>query len=295
MSTPLPVTVVQTASGASVAVVTLDPGPRPVVVLDADLVSRLDATLDALPSGLGGLVLVSGSPRSFVAGADLKTIVETSDTDLHAYLKRAAEVFARLSQLPFPTAAAIAGATLGGGLELAMHCDGLIGAPSASGKPYPVGLPEAGLAICPGWGGTNLLPARMEPARAIEMTANGTTMTDADARAAGLFDQWVDDPARLTDAAVAWVAARGPTLRDGAPSRWIGRPDVFGAVRGATERMAEVTSSTQAAAAVLDCVHVGLDRGWDKACAAERAHLVRLRHTPEAKAAIESFFARSKK
>jgi enoyl-CoA hydratase/carnithine racemase len=291
----LPCQVVQFSAGASIAVVTLDAGDRPVVVLDSELVGRLEATLDGLPVGLGGLVLASGSPRSFVAGADLKTIVEKGDSELHAYLERAAGVFGRLSQLPFVTAAAIAGAALGGGLELAMHCDGLIGAPSASGKPYPVGLPEAGLAICPGWGGTNLLPARMDAFKAIEMTASGTTMTDSNAREAGLFDLWCDTSEGLIDAAVAWVRGRGGVVRDGAPSRWIGRPEVFAAVQSASERIADVTSSTQAAAAVVDCVRVGLSRGWEKACAAERSHLVRLRHTPEARGAIEGFFARSKK
>ncbi|MBX3324222.1 MAG: enoyl-CoA hydratase/isomerase family protein [Phycisphaeraceae bacterium] len=291
----LPLDLVESPTGSSIAVVTLDAGERPVVVLDADLIARLAATLDALPANLAGLVLASGSPRSFVAGADLKTIVEKNDADLHAYLEEAAAVFAQLSQLPFPTAAAIAGAVLGGGLELAMHCDLLVGAPSASGKPYPVGLPEAGLAICPGWGGTNLLPARIDPARAIEMTASGTTMNETQAKDAGLFDAWAESAENVVEVAVALVAEQPPVMRDGAPSRWIGRHGTLEAVRAASERAADITCATQAAAAVHDAVRVGLDRGWDKACAAERAHLVQLRHTPEAKSAIEAFFERNRK
>src|SRR4030095_4414837 len=85
---------------------------------------------------------------------------------------------------------AINGAALGGGLELAMHCDGLVAAPppsrdGAPGKPYPVGLPEAGLGLCPGWGGTNLLPARMDAADAIRRAASGQTMTDDEGAGGG--------------------------------------------------------------------------------------------------------------
>src|SRR5439155_140292 len=128
--------------------------------------------------------------------------------------------------------AAINGAALGGGLELAMHCDGLMGAPPAArdgqaGKPYPVGLPEAGLGLCPGWGGTNLLPARMEAGEAIRRTASGQTMMFDEAVAAGLFDRVAPAPEKLIETAMGWVCdqKRGGRERDGAPRKWIGRPE----------------------------------------------------------------------
>ena len=269
---------------------------RPVVVLDEALIRRLDATLDALPRGCTGLVLASASERVFVAGADLKTIVELDDDSLDRYLAYGQKVFGRLSQLPFPTAAAINGAALGGGLEVAMHCDGLIAVPSSSGKPYPVGLPEAGLAICPGWGGTNLLPARMEPGEAIRRTASGTPLRSDEAVEAGLFDALAGSPADLLDEAKRWIASRlheGAVARDGAPSRWIGRRDVAAACLAAFDAVRDELPDTGAAFAVADSVDVGLTGGWQAALECERRHLVRLRRTPEGAAAIQKFFERS--
>ncbi|MCL4222433.1 MAG: enoyl-CoA hydratase/isomerase family protein [Phycisphaerales bacterium] len=278
-----------------VAVLMLTQPGRPVVVLDEELIVSLDQALNQVPTGIRGLVLASGSERSFVAGADLKSIVERDDAELRAYLKLGSRVFARFSAAPYPTAAAIRGAALGGGLELAMHCDGLIGAPSPSGKPYPVGLPECGLSICPGWGGTNLLPARMEPRAAIEMAATGKTFMDDQARQAGVFDEVAEADVDVVERACAWVRRQPVPTRDGAPRRWIGRPDCKVAVSEALSEVGASGQSAGSAKAVLDAVGIGVRDGWQAAVEAEREHLIRLRHTPEARGAIEAFFARSKK
>lgn len=280
---------------AQVAVLTLVQPGRPVVVLDEALMGAIDRALAQVPTGVRGLVLASGAERSFVAGADLKSIMDKSDADLRTYLRLGARVFARLSTAPYPTAAAICGATLGGGLELASHCDGLIGGPSPSGKPYPVGLPECGLAICPGWGGTNLLPARIDAATAIEMTASGRTFPYEQACEAGLFDEVVGGGDDVVEAACAWVRGREAPSRDGAPLRWIGRKVCAEGVSAGLSAVREKVSGSKAGAAVADAVDVGLSRGWEAAIEAEREHLIRLRHTPEAQEAIAAFFARSKK
>lgn len=282
---------------AGVVTLTLDQPGKPVVVLDEALIRRLDAALSALPREVRGLVLASASERVFVAGADLRAIMAMDDAALHRYLEYGAMVFGRLSALPYPTAAAINGAALGGGLELGMHCDGLIAAPSASGKPYVVGLPEAGLSICPGWGGTNLLPARMNPAEAIRRTATGEPMPFDTAAAAGLFDRVVE-PGGLLDAARRWVLERpqpGTRGRDGAPLRWIGRSGLAAGVLGALDLVRPDLPQTPAAQAVAACVDAGLTQGWAAALAAERANLVRLRSTPQGRAAIGAFFEKSAK
>ncbi len=284
---PLPILTAGDAVAPGVAVVRLEQPARPVVVVDAELLDRLDATLDALPSDATGVVFASASDRVFVAGADLKAIMALTDAHLDEYLARGQRIFGRIANLPCPTAAAINGAALGGGLELAMHCDGLIGAPGV--KPYPVGLPEAGLGICPGWGGTNLLPARMNALDAIQRTADGKTMLYADAAEASLFDATVDDAGDLVDAAAKWVADQPTPERDGAPSRWNGR--VAGAVRRALDDSGIETTAT--GRAVAACVAVGLDKGWQAALDAEREQLIALRATEAAQQAIDAFFARS--
>ncbi len=302
MSTPaiLPFTRVDSGPHAGIVTVALEQPGKPVVVLDLELIQRLGATLRAIPAGTSGLVLASASERVFVAGADLNAIMTASDEELSKDLAFASRVYQLLADFPFPTVAAINGAALGGGLELAMHCDGLVACPGA--KPYPVGLPEAGLSICPGWGGTNLLPARIDPAVAIRMTAEGKPMTYDEAVSAGLFDAVAPDAASLRTAAMDLVVklrgagARSPVQRrDGAPWRWIGRPDVAAGVMKALDLTRHDLPKNEAAAAVANAVDAGLTRGWNAALEVEQRELVRLRHTAPARAALEAFFARSAK
>jgi enoyl-CoA hydratase/carnithine racemase len=281
---------------AGVGVLRLENPGKPVVVLDAELVDRLEHALKALPRDLRGLVLASASERVFVAGADLKAIQELSDADLARYLAHTGRVFGLIAALPYPTVAAINGAALGGGLELAMHCDGLVACPGS--KPYPVGLPEAGLSICPGWGGTNLLAARLrDPARALAMTASGQTMMFEDAKEADLFDAVATDASGLLEAAKTWVVAQGgrtTAQRDGAPLRWIGRPGIRAGVLAALDAAKASLAATGPGRAVALAVDAGLSRGWAAALEVEQRELVRLRSTPEGKAAIEAFFAKKK-
>jgi enoyl-CoA hydratase/carnithine racemase len=301
----------------------LDQPGKPVIVLDHELLRRLEATLRGLPRDATGLVLASASERVFVAGADLKSISEWSDDQLHRYLEFGARVFAMLSNMPFPTVAAVNGAALGGGLELAMHCDGLVAAPppsreGAASKPYPVGLPEAGLALCPGWGGTNLLPARMDPREAILRTAAGKPLTFDEARSAGLFAEVAPDQQSLIPVALDWLArhragrsvltadgkdiggagritSREPPFpRDGAPTRWIGRPALAARVHDGLRDARPDLPPTESAAAVAAAVEAGLSQGWEAALAVERRELVRLRHTPAAQQALAAFFAKSR-
>jgi len=283
-------------TGPTPGIVTLwlDQGDRPVVVLDHPLIQRLEATLKSLPSNAEGLILASAAPRAFVAGADLAAIAELNDDQLHKYLAYASRVFGMLCELPYPTAAAIHAATLGGGLELAMHCDGLVACPPES-KPYPVGLPEAGLSICPGWGGTNLLPARMDPERAIKLTAEGKPLMFDEACDAGLFDEVAPTQGDLIKTARAWIRMQQkPTRRSGTPSRWIGSKDVAKAVLEALDRIrSEITSAP--GLAVCDAIDTGLAKGWNAALQVEQEHLVRLRNEPAGKQAIQQFFERSAK
>lgn len=303
MSEPFAIQNAENGPHAGVVVVRLEQPGKPVVVLDLPLIQRLEATLKGVSRHANGLVLASAGERAFVAGADLKAIQELSDTELHRYLAYASRVFGMLAAFPFPTCAAINGAALGGGLELAMHCDGLVAAPpppgtdGQPGRAYPVGLPEAGLKICPGWGGTNLLPARMEAKEAIRRTALGQPLTFDEAKSAGVFDAVAPSQGALIDTAMQWIAARrgqGRIERDGAPLKWIGRPGVAAGVIKALDAARAELPSEEPAASVLDAIDAGLARGWAAALDAEQRHLVRLRNTPGGKAAITAFFAKKK-
>ncbi len=291
---PLPIRTIDSPAGP-IAVLTLEQGDRPVVVIDESLLNRLDEALGRIPQGLAGFILESAAPRAFVAGADLKSIMAMDDPSLHRYLEFGASVFQRIADLPCPTAAAIHGATLGGGLELAMHCDGLIGLVDKDAKPYPVGLPEAGLKICPGWGGTNLLPARIDPKTAIIATASGVPFNAHSADELGMFDATCSSRDDLIGTAAEWIATQRGHTDLGTPMHWAGAdrhlPDVQ---RGLEKARAEL-GETPEGDAVLACVAIGLTQGWKAALQRERDELVRLRHTKPAREAIESFFARSAK
>ncbi len=306
----LPVQVIDAGPHAGIAVLKLEQPGSPMVVLDHGLIRAIEAALKALPASIRGFVLASASTRVFIAGADLKTIQSPAtpgsqgwnDDQLERYLAYGQRVFGMIADLPVPTAAAINGAALGGGLEIAMHCDALIGpALGGNGKPFPIGLPEAGLAICPGWGGTNLLPARMNPADALVRTAQGKPMNSEEAVAAGLFERVAPSADAVLTTALDWVAeqrGRVPIAggrRDGSPSRWIGRPECAAKVLAALAEARATMGATDAGRACLQAVEAGLEKGWTAALEVERLELTRLRNTEPAKAAIQGFFDKSAK
>lgn len=291
----LPTRTIDAGDAGTITVLTLEQGERPVVVLDEALMGRLDRTLASLPRSLDGFILESAAPRAFVAGADLKAIMAMDDPALHRYLEYGASIFQRISDLPCPSVAVIHGACLGGGLELAMHCDGLIGLVDPDAKPFPIGLPEAGLKICPGWGGTNLLPARIDAKAAIVATATGVPFNAASGAELGLFDETVTARDELVPAAVRWIAGQKGHTDRGTPMHWIGSDEHFAASEAGLDAARRELEPAPEADAVLDAVAVGLREGWKAALQKERDELVRLRHTTPAREAIEAFFARAAK
>ncbi|MEM1166326.1 MAG: enoyl-CoA hydratase/isomerase family protein [Planctomycetota bacterium] len=302
----LPVETRSTSDGRAIAVLTIDQPNRAVAVLDGELINRLDATLTALTAGelppttpkIDGLILASSS-RVFLAGADLAALADFDDDAALAYLRKGSQVFAKLSALPVPTAAAINGAALGGGLELAMHCDHLVALeptpqPDGTVKPYQVGLPEAGLGLCPGWGGTQMFPARVARSSiglAIRAVAEGRTWTAAEAAEHKLIDSIHPDFDALFDRAAELFAAGKQGLK-GRPVH-IAQDDAHGLPsRSAFEAVRNQVFATDSARSVAECIETGLKHGWDAGLAAEHQHLVDLRHTKTATEKLEAFLGR---
>ena len=272
-----------------IATLWLDGGGKSVVVLDRHLIQRLHTTLDAIEKNddIQGLIVRSDCERVFIAGADLAEIDGLDDHGLHAYLAFGTTVFGRIASLPFPTVAAINGATLGGGLEIAMHCDALIISKiNAGGKSFPVGLPEASLGICPGWGGSQLLPGRIGPELGIQSAATGTTFMSS-SLPCGLATQLVETPEELQEAAEDWIQQHqscGTTT--------------LGIVQGnktcieSLEHAKNTLEKTDAAKAVFHAVETGLREGWSAAVAVEQCELVRLRNTPSAREKLDAFLSK---
>ena len=120
----------------------------------------------------------------FCAGADLKERADMTQDEAITFVKRLRATFTALERVPMPTIAAIEGAALGGGLELALACDLRVVGASAS-----LGLPETSLAIIPGAGGTQRLPRLIGRARAKELIFTARRFGAAEALRYGIADR----------------------------------------------------------------------------------------------------------
>lgn len=282
--------IIQLDNGIAAVMLTPNPSkPRGgVVVLDRWLIGEIAVTIDHLAqSSPRGVILRSQSERVFVAGADLAEIDALDDGALDGYLRAGSSAFARLHTIACPTVALVNKAALGGGLEIAMHCDGIVGMlPAPGDKPWRIGLPECGLGICPGWGGTQMLPARIDPSLAIAQTATGQTNSVA-SLPSGLVDLAVASDQDAVAACARWLEAH-PRSAPRAHPRCIDATN-SDAVRAALSATRTALEPTEAARAVIDCVETGIQSGWQAALAAERRHLIALRHTPFAREKLAQF------
>jgi 3-hydroxyacyl-CoA dehydrogenase/enoyl-CoA hydratase/3-hydroxybutyryl-CoA epimerase len=254
-----------------------------VVVLDEWLIEQLHGALDEIESRPPsvGLILASASDRAFVAGADLAEIQSKNDAQLFAYLERAAAAYLRITNLECPSVAVIGGSALGGGLEIAMHCDGMIAVEtSGDTRPYLVGLPEAGLGLCPGWAGTQMLPARMSTGRTWK----------SDALPTGLFNVRVTDASLLEEAGRSWLNQHPRHRRWDVP-RCLDDLSQDVLIVALDELESELPDE-ESAKAVIECVRSGMNHGFMTALETERRLLVSLRHTPVARERLEAFLSR---
>jgi enoyl-CoA hydratase/carnithine racemase len=160
-------------------------------------------------------VVVWGGERRFAAGADIKAMVEYGPEEVAPDVGALEAACRDLEAIPFPVVAAITGFALGGGLEVALACDRRVAAEDAK-----LGLPEIGLGIIPGAGGTQRLPRLVGLARARDLILTGRLVEAAEALAVGLVDRVVPPGDVLAEAtAEARRFAEGPTLAYAAAKR----------------------------------------------------------------------------
>jgi 3-hydroxyacyl-CoA dehydrogenase / enoyl-CoA hydratase / 3-hydroxybutyryl-CoA epimerase len=174
-----------------VAVVTFDVPGESQNTLRADFVDAFEAVIDALErdQAVRGVVLISGKPDTFIAGADigmLKAVKAASDAE--ALARRGQAAMQRLNDLPVPVVAAINGPCLGGGLELALACHSRVCTDNAKTQ---LALPEVQLGLLPGSGGTQRLPRLVGVAAALDMMLTGRRIFPKRALRMGLVDEVV--------------------------------------------------------------------------------------------------------
>jgi enoyl-CoA hydratase/carnithine racemase len=156
---------------------------------------------------LSGVVLTSSVAKAFSVGADLKERANFSDHDLRRQRPVMQDAFGAVRNLPVPTIAAVEGYALGGGCELALCCDLIVASVTAV-----FGLPEVGLGLIPGGGGTQLLPRRIGWNRAADLIFTGRQISAEEAHRLGLADRLVDS-GTAREAAMelaAQIAANSP-------------------------------------------------------------------------------------
>jgi enoyl-CoA hydratase/carnithine racemase len=153
------------------------------------------------------VVLTGAGERAFCAGADLKERVGMSEADVRLFLAQLGRTLRAMELSDCIFIAALNGAALGGGTELALACDFRIAAPTAE-----LGLTEVQLGIIPGGGGTQRLPRLVGPARAKDLILTGRRINAAEALAIGLVQRLAPE-GRLLEVALGiaeQVAANAP-------------------------------------------------------------------------------------
>jgi enoyl-CoA hydratase len=192
------------ASGA-VTTITLN-RPKALNALSPALMAELAAAIEALDADESvRCIVLTGGPRVFAAGADIKTMAERTPASMLE--ARSFATWERIRRCRKPIIAAVSGYALGGGCELAMQCDLIVASETAQ-----FGQPEINIGVIPGAGGTQRLARAIGPYRAMELVLTGRMLSAREAHAAGLVNRVAPVEGFLFEAQrlAAEVAARAP-------------------------------------------------------------------------------------
>jgi 3-hydroxyacyl-CoA dehydrogenase/enoyl-CoA hydratase/3-hydroxybutyryl-CoA epimerase len=283
-----------------ILIVTLDKPGDAVNTLSTSLIGEFEGVFLQVDDDtlIKGLVLISGKPDTFIAGADIDQFLEfRSAADAERVSRLGQDLLNRLERLRVPTVAAIHGACLGGGLEVALACTYRI---CTDHPKTTLALPEVQLGVIPGMGGTQRLPKRVGLQAALDMILTGRNVRAKRALQMGLVDEMVH-PAILREIAIQRARALADkTLRAGkGGSRGatsvllehnpIGRRVVF---RKARESVLEKTHGHYPAPlAALDAVQAGYTSGFRKGLETESRLFGEMATTDVSRQLVFLFFA----
>ncbi|HEX5471200.1 MAG TPA: 3-hydroxyacyl-CoA dehydrogenase NAD-binding domain-containing protein [Lacipirellulaceae bacterium] len=291
-----------------IAVLTIGDPQSSANVLSRPVLDVFERHFDELDkrTDLAGLVIRSGKPGMFIAGADLKEFVTWLDApkeDVESYCRRGQQLFGRLAKSNYVTIAAIDGICVGGGAELAMWCDRRI---FTTGRETAYGFPEVKLGLFPGWGGTSRTPRMLGLANAVELVTSGETIDARTAALMGLANDLVNlvsaenhDP--LLAAAIRMIRAERQSnqfRRD--REKWAAPIQISETELGFLGATASAYIQQQTkghypaplAALELMLGAAGLD--LETACEMERAEFPKLFGTPINRALLNVFFLRDR-
>ncbi len=274
-----------------VALVTMDNGEdwrRPNTFGEAALRS-LEGVLDRLRTRDWRGLLLTGKPFVFAAGADIDEFGEITPERARLGGQAGHELFGRLRDLPFVTVAAVNGAALGGGVEIALHCDYR----TISSAVRHFACPEVFLGLIPGWGGTQLVPQLVGAEQAVTFIVENPLrqnrmLSGPQAYDAGFADA-LFDPVEFVDESLAFLLGK---VEEGAGKR---RPsadlaDAEEVCRKARSRLdGQVHGATPAPYRALDLIEGAATWSLDEGYRAEEDALAELLPGPQAQASVYAF------
>ncbi|HEY3543480.1 MAG TPA: 3-hydroxyacyl-CoA dehydrogenase NAD-binding domain-containing protein [Gaiellaceae bacterium] len=302
-------TVFKLNRAGGVALVTIDNGEdyRKPTTLGRSAFESAVQVLDELENGDWEAAVFTGKPFMFCVGADIDELGEVEDP--REGIRAGHGLFGRIRALPFPTVAAINGAALGGGLELALHCT----ARTLASNVRHIGFPEVALSIVPGWGGTQLLPKLVGPETAAKVIVlnplrQNKLLKAAEAFELGIVDALLD-PVEFLDESLAFArtlaleaaaakppepgakAAAAPSAQPPALERsdpdW---SDVDTVLRKARSRVDDaVHGATRAPYVALDLIAGAQRWSLEEGYAAEEEAMAELIVSPQAQASAYAF------
>jgi len=296
--TPPAVSAFRVERDGDVAVVVFDLPGGSVNKFSKAVIAEFDGVLDALErdASVKGVVVISGKPEAFIAGADIDEFLTFTTAEMAAGASAEGQLrLARVASFRAPVVAAIHGACMGGGLELALSCRYRI----ASDHPKTVlALPETQLGLIPGLGGTQRLPRQVGLRMALDMILTGKNIRAKKALQSGLVEEMVH-PSILRQVAVQRARSLGArTLRVALRSRGlagafldgtaIGRAIVLRQARAMTA--AKTRGNYPALPAAIDAIAAGYG---DRAAgfALESRLFGEMAMTPVSRQLISIFFA----
>lgn len=232
-------------------------------------------------SSIVGIVMCSGKADSFVAGADIHMLESCKSAEEVTALSRQGQMmFSQLEQLSIPVVAAIHGACLGGGLELAMACHARV---CSDSDKTALGLPEVQLGLLPGGGGTQRLPKLVGIQKALDMMLTGKQLRPKQALKAGLVNEVVPQSILIATAEqmvlagkqVASKSRRHVTTMDKVlEGNAVGRGIIF---KQATKTvLAKTKGNYPSPLKIIDCVRVGVEQSNAKGYQVEAEHFGQL-------------------
>lgn len=164
--------------------------PEALNALNAPLLNEMGDALRQLSemdfANAKALVITGAGAKSFVAGADIKEMIDMNAEQAYAFAEKGQSIFQELNLLKIPVVAAVNGFALGGGCELALGCDFIIASDNAK-----FGLPEVSLGLIPGFGGTVRLMQAVGLRKAKELIFSGEMISADEAKKLGLVSDVV--------------------------------------------------------------------------------------------------------